>query len=631
MEKITNILSWGNDLLNKYLLAFTVTFLLAFGMYAQGVPSMGFPYQGVARDGSGRPLAGMKATIQVSLSTSADQMDNQYEELHEVQTDAQGYFTLIVGEGNPRKGEFGSLPWYRGQLWMHVALQANDGRGNMNVLSSVSLPAVPYAMHALSTSCIEADTAADVEKQQSIFWLSGGYSLTKPGTHFLGTRDKQDLIFKTNNKTRMTVTKEGQVNVQAGDVVTGEPYSFDAFSVLIKGANQGIHVKVNGSRTGKNTYVRFSDDFSKWGQIVGETFAEFKLKEGKDGYPFVTKYFNLKVNELNLTIVATTALISAAVSTGVGAAEAVAIGLDAAALASELAFSIAENVKFNNDAATFAGVAFESGAADYAEYVERAPGERHLYPGEVVGIKNGRLSLNTDNADYIFAISSLPIELGNMPKDADSERYEKVAFMGQVKVRVAGTTFAGDFILASGRNDGFAIAVRPQDMQADDYARILGVAWSSSDTAIRVPFQLINVAVGINSNVLSAELVQLERQVDAITAFLEGKADDFKVENLDRSSEVSPITSLATEKKMPLDLSTMTVEQHAAVLDNNKVIVEQIFQKAKSMVIEKDSRLKDHAQLMALMDNPIPALKAMYEDPDAFFERFRQAGNLENR
>lgn len=148
---------------------------------------------------------------------------------------------------------------------------------------------------------------------------------------------------------------------------------------------------------------------------------------------------------------------------------------------------------------TGVGVAYESGAGDYAEWLLRANEKEMLTPGEVVGVVGGTISKAFTDAEKFMVISTAPAVLGNMQEIPSMEfLHEKVAFMGQVPVKVIGEVNIGDYILPSGNGDGFAIAVAPEEMKAKDYGRIVGIAWQASDG--KKAFDYVNTAVGINSN-----------------------------------------------------------------------------------------------------------------------------------
>ena len=64
--------------------------------------------------------------------------------------------------------------------------------------------------------------------------------------------------------------------------------------------------------------------------------------------------------------------------------------------------------------------------------------------------------------------------------------------------------------------------------------------------------------------------------------------------------------------------TVMSIEEHAAILDANEAFVEMVFRKAKEELIRAYPKAKDYPQVMVLMDNPVPALKAMYRDPGGY-------------
>lgn len=143
------------------------------------------------------------------------------------------------------------------------------------------------------------------------------------------------------------------------------------------------------------------------------------------------------------------------------------------------------------------GIVYGSKGADYAEWLEKEnPSDTFVY-GEVVGVKGGKISKNTVDADQVMSISMNPIVLGNMPSELDSDKYEKVGFLGQVPVLVVGKVDIGDFIVASGNNDGYAVAKSADEITIDDLKNIIGKAWEATRTTGRA---MINVSVGLKTN-----------------------------------------------------------------------------------------------------------------------------------
>jgi hypothetical protein len=72
--------------------------------------------------------------------------------------------------------------------------------------------------------------------------------------------------------------------------------------------------------------------------------------------------------------------------------------------------------------------------------------------------------------------------------------------------------FIGDYIIPNRVNNGVGIAVSPEKISSEDVKNIIGVAWSSSATDLQI--NLINVAVGINTNDNSKQVTILEKKLN---------------------------------------------------------------------------------------------------------------------
>lgn len=160
------------------------------------------------------------------------------------------------------------------------------------------------------------------------------------------------------------------------------------------------------------------------------------------------------------------------------------------------------------------GVAYESGGADYAEWLPKLKKEESLGFGDVVGVKGGVISKSFTDADQFMVVSRNPGVIGGMPNADEALVYEKIAFLGQVPVKVVGKVRREDYILPSGKGDGMAIAVAPASMHALDFKRIIGVAWSESDSL--KDFNFINTAVGIHANDLAATVDHMQSVINAM-------------------------------------------------------------------------------------------------------------------
>lgn len=591
-------------------LLYTLFFLLTLSsgtLLAQTVPQ-GINYQAVARDVNGQPLSNQEVLLRVELG-DAEQGQVYYSETHEVTTDAAGYFAIVVGRGAANTGELSEVPWSEEQVWLHLDIY-DPQASRFRVLSANELLAVPYAFFAEKAEQLVEDPRIDLRNNQSIYWTTTGNNFTRAPFHFLGTRDEKPLYFKTDDTERIIVTEEGQIQIIGG--VDGASDEYEAYPLTVQGSKQGIYIKVNGERSSENHFVTFADGGpgvgpgQTWGAIKGQTVEELL-----SSFDYIWQNANFAVNIVSLTAKITASAIEAggllASTFAAGAAPgSAAKGVAFIAEAAGLAAQIAE---FNTNAILNVGVTYSSGAGDYAEWLKRAPGVRPLNYGEVVGVHAGKVSLNTEGADHIMVVSMRPIVLGNEPQPGDRDQYEKIAFMGQVPVKVIGAVSLGDYILPSGNHDGTAIAVNPDDMLPGDYGRIIGVAWEAAKPAA---INYVNVAVGINANDLSQKVDQLNRKVDNIIGYLEGK------EPLRTGEEDGDQILVATPKNRPSTSfqKMYTDEEFDQLLDQNEPLLNYLFAEAKKEFVARGYNLSDFPGLQELFDHPLPAVKKLRRDPN---------------
>ncbi len=180
----------------------------------------------------------------------------------------------------------------------------------------------------------------------------------------------------------------------------------------------------------------------------------------------------------------------------------------------------------------FGGVQFASPEADYAEYLPKISAE-NLRPGDVVGVFNGQVSRATAGARSVRVISSRPIVAGNFPGLEQLNAFGLVAFMGQVPVRVRGVVRAGDYLIASGFQDGTAVAITASLVV--NPAQIIGQAWTATDAAGE---STVNAIVGMsfaNKHIgarlgevvsLRAEVAGIKTELSVLETYLQTKYEE---------------------------------------------------------------------------------------------------------
>ncbi|MBK9148714.1 MAG: hypothetical protein IPM12_12970 [Flavobacteriales bacterium] len=135
-------------------------YLLALAPWAAGAQSPeAFRYQAVARDGGGQLVVNTAVGVQFQLHQGSAGGTVVYAETHSPTTNAQGLFTVAVGEGSPTSGTFSTIDWSAGSYFVEVGLDPAGGTA-YSTIGVQQLLSVPYALQAKGASTAQhADTA----------------------------------------------------------------------------------------------------------------------------------------------------------------------------------------------------------------------------------------------------------------------------------------------------------------------------------------------------------------------------------------------------------------------------------------------------------------------------------------
>jgi hypothetical protein len=373
-----------------------------------------------------------------------------------------------------------------------------------------------------------------VLNQKNTF-LSG--DLTVEGkSEFADIKTEYLIVEKTSNL-------KGQVTINADDIANGpgngDQVYTSSYPLIVQGGTQGIVVMVKGNANqtpnNSNNFIQFRDNRNIiWGRIEGETEDEF-TNDNDYNDDIQSLEYDIRDAKLDVSFQALDVIIqsysilghktdfracfgfgscitSGGTGTTIMAVSAWLVEITKGVLDAYSLDRANENMdNYLNKRKEYAGVTYQSGAGDYAEYLLRENNNEAMDYGDIVGVKGGKISKNTEGAERIMVISRKPIVLGNMPQPNKEQDYEKVAFMGQVPVKVFGIVNIGDYILPSGKNDGIGISISPSNLTTEHIKKIVGIAWSESDNIFG--FHMINVAVGLNNNDNNPIIEKLETQV----------------------------------------------------------------------------------------------------------------------
>ncbi|MDP4657042.1 MAG: hypothetical protein NWS90_07725, partial [Algoriphagus sp.] len=125
----------------------------------------GISYQAVIMNPGGKdlpgknqadaPLANQEICLKFSFKTGGGTTGVvEYEETHEIETDAYGMVNLTLGLGTPVGGTFASfdlIPWISGTKFLEVNLDKSSACTNFTMISDQAFTAVPFALYAVNS------------------------------------------------------------------------------------------------------------------------------------------------------------------------------------------------------------------------------------------------------------------------------------------------------------------------------------------------------------------------------------------------------------------------------------------------------------------------------------------------
>jgi hypothetical protein len=338
----------------------------------------------------------------------------------------------------------------------------------------------------------------------------------------------------------------------------------------------GIAIKINTAQSNNNNhFVTFKNGANEVvGRIQGETLDElhndldYQLDLTGKIYDVTSGAIDVSLATVNLaeTIdfqISADASVNACAGLGIVAcppiasfvagsiAEVVIATIEEALVVSEVVVASTDLGLWKANKEGSIGVTYQSGSGDYAEYLMKQRLDEKIFPGDIVGVKGGKISKDIMGAEKVMVVSHKPIVLGNTPTELMEKNYEKVAFMGQVPVRVFGKVNLGDYIIPNGLNNGVGVAVAPDKIAAKDVKNIVGIAWSTADNAVGL--NNINVAIGLNVNdnqklieQQQNEIDDLKNQIAQTNAQLAKLIPGFKVANATATMAAATTTSNPT-------------------------------------------------------------------------------------
>ena len=145
------------------LLSFLLLLTTAHAQAPQGIP-----YQAAARNSSGAVIASTAISVRFTIRDSVTTGVIKYRETHSATTDANGMFSVNVGQGTPTSGTFAGINWAKNAKFMQVELDPAGGRSYID-MGTQQMMSVPYSLNSGSLKLVVSATG------DTLFSGSGAY------------------------------------------------------------------------------------------------------------------------------------------------------------------------------------------------------------------------------------------------------------------------------------------------------------------------------------------------------------------------------------------------------------------------------------------------------------------------
>ncbi|QCX01601.1 hypothetical protein FGM00_16335 [Aggregatimonas sangjinii] len=196
----------------KYFILWVAIFVSGIAM-AQELQKNFINYQGVARNGADQLMANENMTLGITLKTGSATGAAVYAENHSITTDANGVFSVKIGNGDSVSGNFDNIPW--GNEATFVTVQVNGTE-----IGTTEMMAVPYALSSgdapQQADEVPYDNAASgltaTNTQEAIDELMGSSTIDADADP---TNELQTISFDATSN-QISLTDGGTITIPSG-------------------------------------------------------------------------------------------------------------------------------------------------------------------------------------------------------------------------------------------------------------------------------------------------------------------------------------------------------------------------------------------------------------------------------
>lgn len=175
----------------------------------------GINFQGVARDANNTPLENTVLSIELDLHSDGV---TGYLETHQTTTDANGVYSIVIGEGMATVGVFNQIDW---SVISDMSVTIDIGDDNTTDIEfTTAFQAVPYALHAKEVTNKDDADADPQNELQTITYDNGVITLSDGGKITLPADQVNDADADPRNELQTIKYENGIISLSDGGSIT---------------------------------------------------------------------------------------------------------------------------------------------------------------------------------------------------------------------------------------------------------------------------------------------------------------------------------------------------------------------------------------------------------------------------
>ncbi len=127
----------------------TALFVIIAGVQSLAQSPVSIPYQAIVRSATGEALINTYVALTVKILDASINGPTVYQETQNTTTNAQGWISILVGQGLNASTNFSSLNWSNSDTFLQLILNAGSAGATSDIdLGTQQLLSVPYSLYA---------------------------------------------------------------------------------------------------------------------------------------------------------------------------------------------------------------------------------------------------------------------------------------------------------------------------------------------------------------------------------------------------------------------------------------------------------------------------------------------------